>query len=144
MGNAASSLPFSIGKQVAFVNHGWALHEGNRKSNNEAVSVFTAKKPALQKTPVNPRQPNLMQFECALHHFQNCKKLRHPHILQVYYATLDTDNPNETAAGSLGIGNAQNTAASSSGNSGDLNVVTEPCILLDTWLKSNPPPEQVA
>jgi len=139
MGNSASSLPYAIGKQVAFVNDGWALHEGSRKSDGEKVSVFMAKKPLLHKNAVNPRQPNMAQFETALHHFQNCKKLRHPHILQIH-ATLDTDNPNETAA-TTGMGNPANATAS---NTGDLIIVTEPCISLDTWLQTNPPPEQVA
>lgn len=138
MGNSASSLPYAIGKQVSFVNDGWALHEGHRKSDGELVSVFLAKKPALQKNPVNPRQPNMAQYETALHHFQNCKKLRHPHILQIH-ATLDTDNPNETTA--TAVGNPANATAS---NTGDLIIVTEPCISLDTWLHTNPPPEQVA
>jgi len=145
MGNSASSLPYAIGKQVAFVNDGWALHEGHRKSDGEPVSVFMAKKPALQKNPVNPRQPHMAQYATALHHFQNCKKLRHPHILQIH-ATLDTDNPNDAQA--TGMGNPSNTASpsksSAAGNTGDLIIVTEPCIALDTWLQQRPPPEQIA
>ena len=141
MGNSASSLPYAIGKKVAFVNDGWDLHEGHRKSDGERVSVFMAKKPSLQKNPVNPRQPNMSQYETALHHFQNCKKLRHPHILQIH-ATLDTDHPNaDGAASSTAVGNPANATAS---NTGDLIVVTEPCVALDTWLNSRPPPEQIA
>ena len=145
MGNSASSLPYAIGKQqqVAGANNndGWALHEGSRKSDGAVVSVFLAKKPVLLKTPVHPRQPNLTQYETALHHFQQCKKLRHPHILQVH-ATLDTDHPNESnTTTTTAVGNPSNATAS---NTGDLIVVTEPCIPLDTWLQQQPALEQIA
>jgi SCY1-like protein 1 len=151
MGNSASALPYSIGKQVSFVNHGWELHEGHRKSDNAPVSVFLAKKPSLRKTPINPqRNPNMTQLECAIHHFGMSKKLRHPHILQVY-ATLDTDNPNEAAASAnnpTGIGNPQNTTSATTAASanGDLIIVTEPCMALDSWLQQQPrpDPEQIA
>lgn len=138
MGNSASSLPYSVGKQIAFVNHGWALHDGNRKSDGATVSVFLAKKPILQKTPVNPRQPNLSQYAAALHHFANCKKLRHPHILAVL-ATLDTDNPNDIVP--TGIGSAPPAPAATTG---DFIIVTEPCVTLDVWLQSRPPLEEIA
>jgi hypothetical protein len=42
MGNSASALPYAIGKQVSFVNDGWALHEGSCKSDGAQVSVFMA------------------------------------------------------------------------------------------------------
>ena len=136
MGNSASSLPYSIGKQVSTVNEGWALHEGSRKSDGADVSVFCAKKPALSKTVVNKRAPHMTQLLTARHHFQQCKKLRHPHILQVY-ATLDTDNPTEGAAPAAPTGPPKP-------ETGDFIVVTEPCVSLETWLQTNPPPEQIA
>ena len=157
MGNSASSLPYSIGKQVGAVSSdGWACHEGNRKSDGATVTVFVAKKPALGKTPVSrsAQQRHLTQLGPALHHFSHCKRLRHPHILQVY-ATLDTDHPSESGASGAGaMGSASSHAAgaassssSSSGKSsetGDLIIVTEPCIPLDAWLQTSPPPEQLA
>jgi SCY1-like protein 1 len=75
----------------------------------------------------------------ALHHFTHCKKLRHPHILTVR-ATLDTDDPNagdEKAATSV-----TNTGVAAT--TGDLIIVTEPCITLDAWLQTRPPPEELA
>lgn len=130
MGNAATSLPYAIGNQVSTgAQDGWALHAGSRKSDNAAVTVFIAKKPLLSKNPARSLLP------AALHHFHHCKRLRHPHILQVY-ATLDTDNPNEQM--SAGGPPAAKT------ETGDLIIVTEPCIPLETWLQTRPPPEQVA
>jgi hypothetical protein len=99
MGNT-SALPFA--------NNGWALHEGSRKSDGSPVSVFLAKKPALHKQTVNPRQPNMMQYATASHHFVHCKKLRHPHILTVT-ATLDTDNPNDVAPTGIGSGSSHDS-----------------------------------
>jgi SCY1-like protein 1 len=135
MGNAASSLPYAIGKQVSTVNDGWALHEGTQKSDSTNVSVFVAKKTALAKTPVDRNsEPNMTQLAPARWHFSNCKKLRHPHILQVI-ATLDTDNPNDAGTA---------TTHSSSAETGDFIIVTEPCIPLQAWLATQPPPEQIA
>ena len=126
MGNAASSLPYSIGKPIATqVNNGWALHDGQRKSDGHSVSVFMAKKPSLNKTALSPQQPHLTQYAPALHHFVHSKKLRHPHILTVI-ATLDTDNPNDA------------TTPPSSVN-GDLIIVTEACVPFATWLSSHHP-----
>jgi SCY1-like protein 1 len=139
MGNSASSLPYSIDKHVSTVNHGWALHEGNRKSDGGQVSVFVAKKPALSKTPVDRGSPNMMQIDPALYHFSNCKKLRHPHILQVY-ATLDTDNPTDQAPTGMG----STTQAKKATETGDLIIVTESCISLEAWLSTSPPPEMLA
>lgn len=130
MGNAATSLPYAIGNQVSTgAKDGWALHLGSRKSDNAAVTVFIAKKPSLQKSPP--------QIQPALHHFHHCKRLRHPHILQVY-ATLDTDNPTEQGGGPPPPPTAPKT------ETGDLIIVTEPCIPLEAWLQTRPPPEQVA
>lgn len=149
MGNAASALPYSIGKPVALVNHGWALHEGQRKSDGAPVSVFLAKKPALTKAAVDPREPHRTQLAPALHHFVHCKKLRHPHILTVL-ATLDTDNPQPDDAATTSVGSAANTTNATGGgannNTGDFIVVTEPCIPLETWLsqQQRPSPEELA
>ena len=169
MGNSASSLPFAIGKQVSTLHDGWALHDGSRKSDAAAVTVFVAKKPALHKTLLSSVQRsnnkknssnnsnNLTQLEPALHHFQNCKRLRHPHILQVY-ATLDTDHPADTTgAGGGGSGSSTGpagpnpassatatTSAPTTVTTGDLIVVTEPCVSLDAWLQTRPPPDQIA
>ncbi|GKY95884.1 hypothetical protein MPSEU_000549000 [Mayamaea pseudoterrestris] len=148
MGNSASSLPYTIGKQVSSVNHGWALSEGARKSDGANVSVFTAKKAVLAKTPVDrSKNPNLMELTPAVHHFMNCKKLRHPYILAVY-ATLDTDHPSDannnpaTAVSSTSSIASQIQAAYS--EAGEYLIVTEPCVTLATWLASSPPLEQVA
>jgi SCY1-like protein 1 len=145
MGNSASSLPYTIGKQVAAVNHGWTLHEGSQKSDGAAVSVFTAKKPALAKTPIDKsRNPNLMQLTPALWHYMNCKKLRHPYILAVY-ATHDTDHPTTTTdTASSSATSLLQLAQAASQESGDFMIVTEPCIPLEHWLATRPPPEQIA
>ena len=147
MGNSASaSLPYSIGNvQVANVNDGWTLHDGQQKNDGSDVSVFVAKKPTLSKTAVSSGS-HFTQLQPAMHHFVNCKKLRHPHILQVL-ATLDTDNPNDA---SMGAGSQPSAAAASSSSSsttattGDLIIVTEKCIPLDVWLQQRPAPEEVA
>lgn len=115
---------------------GWTLHEGQQKSDGTPVSVFVSKKPALVK--VGLLQP-------ALHHFTQCKKLRHPHILSVH-ATLDTDDPNSGSVESKAVAGAANvvTNSASSATTGDLIIVTEPCIPFDAWLKQGPPPEELA
>lgn len=137
---------------MSVVSDGWALHEGHRKSDNAPVTVFMAKKPSLVKTPVNARKsPHMTQLTTALHHYVHCKKLRHPHILQVY-ATLDTDNPNDTTMPPVGSAATATTttttttggSASTANQTGDLIIVTEPCISLEAWLQTNPPPEQIA
>eukprot|EP00531_Pseudo-nitzschia_arenysensis_P006514 CAMPEP_0116135868 /NCGR_PEP_ID=MMETSP0329-20121206/11422_1 /TAXON_ID=697910 /ORGANISM="Pseudo-nitzschia arenysensis, Strain B593" /LENGTH=822 /DNA_ID=CAMNT_0003630701 /DNA_START=114 /DNA_END=2582 /DNA_ORIENTATION=+ len=159
MGNSASSLPFSVDKQVGAPHdhNGWALHEGKSTDSSNSgreVSVFVGKKPAMAKTPVDRRQPNKMQLEPALRHYDYCRKLRHPHILKVY-ATLDTDNPSAASISGAPGGpsaqqsQAQQPAASTKTNTGDLIVVTEPCIPLSEWLlgasASGPPtPDQLA
>jgi SCY1-like protein 1 len=139
MGNSASSLPYSIGKQVCLLDHGWALHEGQQKSDGKTVSVFVAKKPQLSKTPVarSAKAPHLTQLRPALHHFSYCRKLRHPHILTVH-ATLDTDNPSESSGAS---GAEYKNVPPNTTQTGDLIIVTEACMPLDAWLQENPPPE---
>jgi SCY1-like protein 1 len=146
MGNSASALPYSIGKQVQGVgssHQGWTLHEGQRKSDGQSVTVFVAKKPALNKTAAGPGGSQLTLLQPALHHFSYCKKLRHPHILSVH-ATLDTDNPTESSGGAPHAANAGAGAGTATANTGDLIIVTESCIPLDVWLQSQPPLEQVA
>lgn len=133
MGNSASSLPYSIGKQVFSLDgDGWTLHEGQQKSDGSAVSVFVAKKPGLVKLDL---------LKPALHHFTHCKKLRHPHILTVH-ATMDTDDP-ASAGDEKAVAN-NNASNAPTATTGDLIIVTEPCITLDAWLQTNPPPEELA
>ena len=146
MGNSSSSLPYSIDNQVGAPHdhNGWALHNGKSTDGNQTeVSVFVGKKPSLVKTPVNPRFPNQMQLQPALHHYNHCRKLRHPHILKVY-ATLDTDNPAAASTEGGAPAAAAASTASSSATTGDLIVVTEPCIPLSQWLLERPTPEQLA
>jgi len=114
----------------ALESDGWTLHEGQQKSDGSAVSVFVAKKPALAKSEL---------LKPAQHHFTNCKKYRHPHILTVH-ATLDTDDP--ASAGDEKATSMTNT--SSKATTGDLIIVTEPCVTLDAWLQTAPPPEELA
>jgi SCY1-like protein 1 len=147
MGNSASSLPYSIGKQVCLLEHGWALHEGQQKADGATVSVFVAKKPQLAKTPVDRRSAaaHLTQLRPALHHFLYSRKLRHPHILTVH-ATLDTDNPGESS-GASGAEYKKNAAPNTTASqSGDLIIVTEACLPLDVWLQQQQqqPPEVLA
>lgn len=159
MGNSSSSLPFSVDQQVGAPHdhNGWALHKGkstNNSDNGREVSVFVGKKPSLSKTPIDRRQPHKTQLEPALHHYEYCRRLRHPHILKVY-ATLDTDNPSAASvSGAAGSPSKQQNQAQQSKAplktaTGDLMVVTEPCIPLSEWLlgaaASGPPtPEQLA
>jgi len=139
MGNSASALPYSIEAQIGAPHdhNGWALHNGKSTDGQETeVSIFVGKKPEMAKAAISPRFPNQTQLIPALHHFRQCKKLRHPHILKVY-ATLDTDNPTEDGA-------AASPPPSNKPQNGDLMIVTEPCVSLDTWLLTNPSPEQLA
>lgn len=150
MGNSASSLPFSIDNQVGAPHdhNGWALHNGKSTDANNPVevSVFVGKKPTLVKTPCSQRYPSQMQLVPALHHYNHCRKLRHPHILKVY-ATLDTDNPaaaTSEGASAASKGGTSASSATSSATTGDLIIVTEPCVGLTQWLLSNPTPAQLA
>lgn len=145
MGNSSSSLPYSIDNQVGAPHdhNGWALHNGKSTDGNATeVTVFVGKKPTLSTTPVNQRFPRQTQLVPALHHYNYCRKLRHPLILTVH-ATLDTDNP--AAASTEGKAPAAGASASaSSATTGDLIIVTEPCIPLSQWLLQKPSPEQLA
>jgi SCY1-like protein 1 len=147
MGNSSSSLPYSIDNQVGAPHdhNGWALHHGKSTDGSQTpVTVFVGKKPVLSKTPVNPRFKSQMQLVPALHHYNHCRKLRHPQILKVY-ATLDTDNPAASAAEGGAPAAAASAAAASSATTGDLIIVTEPCIPLSQWLlEKKPSPEQLA
>lgn len=149
MGNSASSLPFSIGKQISTTSDGcWEIHEGSRKSDGSAVSVFVAKKPSLVKPSgqATQRKPLLQP---AIHHFTHCKKLRHPHILQVE-ATLDTDHPSDATGGGAGSagggggGSGSTNASTAASETGDFIIVTEPCMSFEAWLQSRPDPEALA
>lgn len=148
MGNSASALPYSIDNQVGAPHdhNGWALHHGKSTTGDgKEVSVFVGKKPLLAKQAVSPRFPQQMQLIPAIHHYNHSRKLRHPHILKVY-ATLDTDNP--TAATNEGGPSAASASSSDSNpaskTTGDLIIVTEPCISLNQWLLTNPTPAQLA
>jgi SCY1-like protein 1 len=146
MGNSSSSLPYSIDNQVGAPHdhNGWALHNGkSTDGNGTEVSVFVGKKPLLSKTPINQRYPSQMQLVPALHHYNHCRKLRHPQILKVY-ATLDTDNPAAATTEGGAASAATASAALSSATTGDLIIVTEPCIPLSQWLLQSPTPEQLA
>mmetsp|Transcript_3053 Transcript_3053/g.8286 ORF Transcript_3053/g.8286 Transcript_3053/m.8286 type:complete len:822 (-) Transcript_3053:399-2864(-) len=159
MGNSSSALPYSVDEQVGAPHdhNGWALHKGKSKDSSDCgreVSVFVGKKQVLSKTPIDRRYPHKTQLEPALHHYEYCRKLRHPHILKVY-ATLDTDNPSAASvSGNSGSpstqqGQTQQSSSSSKSANGDLIVVTEPCIPLSEWLlgasASGPPTtEQLA
>ena len=147
MGNSASALPYSIDNQVGAPHdhNGWALHNGkSTDSAKREVSLFIAKKPDLVKQPMSPRFPQLTRLVPALHHYNNSRKLRHPHILKVY-ATLDTDNPTAATTDGGGMPAAESASSNSvAKTTGDLIIVTEPCISLNQWLLSNPTPEQLA
>lgn len=142
MGNSASQLPYSIDNAVgAPKDHaGWALHKGTSTDGNETpVSVFVGKKPSLLKHVLNPRFPTQTALTPALYHYNQCRKLRHPHILKVL-ATLDTDNPSTAASEGGGASHVEATtnstkSSSSSNTTGDLIIVTEPCIPLEEWLR---------
>lgn len=85
MGNSALSLPYSIGSKVE-ESKGWTMSEGSKKSDDSSMTVFTANCKA-SLVPKNLLEP-------ARHHFESCKKLRHPMLLKVE-APLDTDNLNK-------------------------------------------------
>jgi SCY1-like protein 1 len=130
MGNSASALPYSIDSTVDYTTRdGWSVSGGVKKSDGSPVTVFVAKKPAL-------RSNNTLVI--GNHHFVHAKKLRHPHLLQVY-ATLDTDAPGEDAATAATA--APTTPLTS--QTGDYIIVTEPCTSLESWLKTNPSQEEL-
>ena len=86
-----------------------------------------------------------MQLIPAIHHYNNSRKLRHPHVLKVY-ATLDTDNPTAatTEGGAAAAVSSESSNSPAAKTTGDLIIVTEPCISLTQWLLSSPKPEQLA
>lgn len=150
MGNSASQLPYSIDNQVGTPqdHSGWALHNGkSTDATATPVSVFVGKKPLLMKHPISPRFPAKMALQPALHHYNQCRKLRHPHILKVL-ATMDTDNPTAAAnndGGAASSSSSTNVESTTKVTTGDLIIVTEPCISLEQWLmNSNPSAEQLA
>ncbi len=139
MGNSASALPYSIDSTVDYTTRdGWSVSSGMKKSDGSPVTVFMGKKPAL-------RSQNTLDI--ASHHFVHAKKLRHPHLLQVY-ATLDTDAPSTPAGGAEdGGGGTMNAKATPTtplaSQTGDYIIVTEPCISLESWLQTNPSSEEL-
>lgn len=146
MGNSASQLPYSIDNQVGAPHdhNGWALHNGkSTDATKTEVTVFVGKKPQLAKLPISPRFPQKTQLVPALHHYNHCRKLRHPHVLKVL-ATLDTDNPTAASTEAAAGGSAAAGDSSSKTTTGDLIIVTEPCISLTQWLLSKPGPEELA
>jgi len=146
MGNSASALPYSIGNQVGSPqdHDGWAFHEGSKKADGSAVSVFQGNKPTMAKSPYDVKYSKEFQIFPAYHHYQNCKKLRHPYILAIH-ATLDTDYPNgDDPSSSTAANPGQLQGAQAMATTGDLIVVTEPCVPLQTWLAAKPSKEQLA
>ena len=154
MGNSASALPYKIGEEThpasRLGSYGFALHNGNRKSDNKPVTVFKGSKTTMAQTPLikgsSTHDKSLTQIFPALHHFQKTKTLIHPNILKVY-ATLDTDYPNDGKEAATPA-NSSNTNTSSSqlhnpasltalektATTGDLIIVTEPVIPLTDYL----------
>jgi len=140
MGNSSSALPFSIDKQIGTDDFGWNIHHGTKKSDKSPVTVFVGKKPAMLQTNADKsgRHKGMTQLQPAIHHFQHCKRYRHPHILEVY-ATLDTDNPDADSNNAVAASNAPIDPKKAVG---DLIVVTEACIPLQQWLQTNNPTEE--
>lgn len=138
MGNSSSALPYSIDNQVGTDDLGWNIHAGTKKSDAAPVTVFVGKKPAMLNAPADKsgRHRGMMQLQPAMHHFQQCKRVRHPHILEVY-ATLDTDNPDADNPANKNSNSASSAVIDPKTAVGDLIVVTEPCVSLQTWLQSN-------
>lgn len=144
MGNASSALPYSIDAQIGNDEYGWNIHNGTKNNDKSPVTVFVGKKPSLSQTEADKsgRNRGMMQLLPAIHHFQYCKRVRHPHILQVY-ATLDTDNPSDGSEGASSGGPGVDVDPKKT--TGDLIIVTEPCIPLQQWLQQNSPTtEQLA
>ena len=56
MGNSASALPYKIGEEThpasRLGSYGFALHNGNRKSDNKPVTVFKGSKTTMAQTPL--------------------------------------------------------------------------------------------
>ena len=65
-----SSLPFTLGEEVAYDSSVWKMHKATLSSDSSAVSVFVCEATA--------EDPKLL---LAKHALQNCKRLRHPAIL---------------------------------------------------------------
>ena len=141
MGTTASSLPYSIGDKKISQDGCWDVHDGFQKNDGTPVTVFQAQKPLLAKPGGYREDPSLQQLHPAVHHFTNCKKVRHPHILQVQ-ATLDTDNPNNDAPTSTTTSmssSSSSLAAASTATTGALIIVTEYAIPLTQWLQEERP-----
>lgn len=162
MGNSASALPYKIGEEThppsRVGSYGFAIHKGNRKSDDLPVTVFKGSKSSMAQTPLvkgsTTHDPSLTQIFPALHHFQKTKTLIHPNILKIY-ATLDTDYPNDGKDAALPANASYSSSSSSSSQintdkinpaslsaiestatTGDLIVVTEPVVPLADYLDS--------
>lgn len=165
MGNSASALPYKIGEEThpstRSGSYGFAIHSGNRKSDDLPVTVFKGSKSSMAQTPLikgsTTHDPSLTQIFPALHHFHKTKTLIHPNILKVY-ATLDTDYPNDgkdsnsvlpaanasyiSGPGGSGSGQlntdkinpASLSALEQTATTGDLIMVTEPVIPVSDFL----------
>eukprot|EP00566_Odontella_aurita_P009013 CAMPEP_0113584536 /NCGR_PEP_ID=MMETSP0015_2-20120614/33163_1 /TAXON_ID=2838 /ORGANISM="Odontella" /LENGTH=809 /DNA_ID=CAMNT_0000489607 /DNA_START=1127 /DNA_END=3553 /DNA_ORIENTATION=- /assembly_acc=CAM_ASM_000160 len=145
MGNSSSALPYAIGDETQPSSRpgsgGWAIHDGNRKSDSLPVTVFKASKAALSKTPLDRHKSigvtgsNGTQIIPALHHFKKSKTLVHPNILQTH-ATLDTDYPNGDSPDLSMMDPSDPTALQRTGTllTGDLIIVTERCVPLSDYL----------
>eukprot|EP00474_Spongospora_subterranea_P009740 CRZ10198.1 hypothetical protein [Spongospora subterranea] len=71
MGAAASSFPFRVGEQRRAGTR-WTLYDGQRKSDNEDVSILV-----FTKNGAHPES-----LHSAKHYEKKLKTLRHPHILK--------------------------------------------------------------
>lgn len=136
MGNSASSLPYSIEEKSGETADGcWDVHRGCEKSTGNSVTVFQAQKPKLAKEGFRGASSDLHKIFVAHHHYQTCKKLRHPCVLQVL-ASLDTDSPSDETA----VTNTQAMATT-----GAYIIVTEAGKPLPEWLaEDNPNQDQLA
>lgn len=160
MGNSASALPYTIGKESHAANrpnsYGFSIHAGERKSDQQPVTVFKGEKSVMVKTPLTSagtssfasagkhqslQDPSTTQFLPALHHFKKCKTLIHPYILSVY-ATLDTDYPDKkdptaSRANAESLMESNPTSLLSTDKlltTGDLIIVTEKVMPLEEYL----------
>ncbi|KAJ8045185.1 N-terminal kinase-like protein [Holothuria leucospilota] len=79
----ASSFPYEIGEKIEGLEEKsvWTLHEGKRKSNGEAVSVFV----------IDLKTSRAEHIETAKAAHKRIKTLRHPNFL-TYIDGLETEN----------------------------------------------------
>jgi len=151
MGNSTSALPYIIENETHSStrpgSYGWSMHNGKRKSDGLAVTVFKAEKKTLVKKSLassmggGNTDPTMTQILQALFHFQKIKTILHPSILRTY-ATLDTDFPNgDTPESSNNVSSAIANPMSIGALerfpvTGDLIIVTEQVIPLNDYLNN--------